>query len=504
MKKPNIIFILSDQHNAKITGYNGHADVKTPNMDKLAANGVSCNSAITQNPICTPSRVSWLSGQYCHNHGYYGLSGPNPNGLPTILGHFRKYGYRTGAIGKIHCPEYWVEDDCDTFLEARGCSIGGSPEWQEHINELGYDNSGVDRHKSPIGGQCLDGVVSELKYINSQEKFIVNRTIDFIEESLSEDKPFIIHTSFGKPHQPYMPSEEFWSLYDEENLTLPPNFQYSHEEGKKAPHFMKMAREHKKGEWTVFEPKNFMSGARRKLRGYLGCISQVDQAVGDIVQYLKEKGLENDTILIYSSDHGDYACEHGIMEKAPGICSDAITRVPLLWHWPDHFKPGHIVNELVQAVDMSNTLCSLCGIDKMVTSDGKDISQLLNGSQGEIHEYAVTEFAFSKSIRKGNFRFVYYPREMFKEAYPEGFGELYNLEEDPWEMNNLYFEKEYGKKVDELQKDLMEWLITTTRPKTVLQSTSYKGDQGYTRYNNTVNGDGKMNPERIVMGGNYT
>jgi hypothetical protein len=78
------------------------------------------------------------------------------------------------------------------------------------------------------------------------------------------------------------------------------------------------------------------------------------------------------------------------------------------------------------------------------------------------------------------------------------------LKNDPWEMNNLYFEKEYGKKVDELQKDLMEWLITTTRPKTVLQSTSYKGDQGYTRYHNTVNGDGKMNPERIVMGGNYT
>jgi len=104
MKKPNVLFILSDQHNAKVLGHRGHPDVKTPNLDRLAAEGVRFDNAITQNPICTPSRVSYLSGQYCHNHGYYGLSGPNPNGLPTVLGHFRRTGYRTGAMGKIHNP----------------------------------------------------------------------------------------------------------------------------------------------------------------------------------------------------------------------------------------------------------------------------------------------------------------------------------------------------------------------------------------------------------------
>jgi arylsulfatase len=126
MKPLNILFILSDQHNAKVLGGLGHPDVKTPHLDRMAAEGVRFDRAIAQNPICTPSRMCYLSGQYAHNHGYYGLSGPNPGGLPTVLGHFRRAGYRTAAMGKIHCPEYWVEDDSDVFHEVcQGCQRGG-------------------------------------------------------------------------------------------------------------------------------------------------------------------------------------------------------------------------------------------------------------------------------------------------------------------------------------------------------------------------------------------
>jgi arylsulfatase A-like enzyme len=93
--KPNILFILSDQLNAKCLGHAGHPQVQTPHLDRMAAEGVRCANAITQNPICTPSRVSFISGQYCHNHGYYGLGGPNPGGLPSMFGHFRRHGYLT-------------------------------------------------------------------------------------------------------------------------------------------------------------------------------------------------------------------------------------------------------------------------------------------------------------------------------------------------------------------------------------------------------------------------
>ena len=103
-KRPNVLFVLSDQHNAKVLGHKGHPDVLTPNLDRMAAQGVRFENAIAQNPICTPSRVSYLTGQYPHNHGYYALGGPQPERLPNLIGHFCRHGYRTAAIGTLPGP----------------------------------------------------------------------------------------------------------------------------------------------------------------------------------------------------------------------------------------------------------------------------------------------------------------------------------------------------------------------------------------------------------------
>ena len=113
-KRYNVLHVISDQHLATCTGYEGHPQAITPHMDEMAANGVRFNNAYTQNPICTPSRVSILSGQYCHNHGYYGNHGPTPKHLPNFLGHFKANGYRTAAIGKLHVPNdpiNWLIED---------------------------------------------------------------------------------------------------------------------------------------------------------------------------------------------------------------------------------------------------------------------------------------------------------------------------------------------------------------------------------------------------------
>src|SRR5699024_7300724 len=119
-------------------GCAGHETVKTPNLDQLAVQGVRFNNATCQNPVCTPSRVSYLSGQYCHNHGCYGNAGPNLNGLPNMFGHFRKFGYRTASIGKNHCPAYWVEDQTDRFAEVyANCSVGGEQEYSSYLKQKG-------------------------------------------------------------------------------------------------------------------------------------------------------------------------------------------------------------------------------------------------------------------------------------------------------------------------------------------------------------------------------
>lgn len=498
-EKPNVLFILADQHNAKVLGHKGHPDVQTPNLDRMASQGVRFDNAITQNPICTPSRVSWLSGQYCHNHGYYGLSGPEPKGLPTVLGHFRSAGFRTAAVGKIHCPAYWVEQDSDLFAETCGCSIQGrSPEYAEYLAEKGLtdlEDHGAMREFGSRGRQTVEGRPSNVTFEDGQEGWSVRKTIEFMKECSDEGVPFFAHISLPKPHQCYTPAQEFWDLYDGSKLTLPPNADYEMKD--KSPQLRKTAESWRTREWQLFEPKTFEAGRLRKLHGYLGSISHVDHAVGRLLTWLDSNGLSEHTVAVYSSDHGDYACEHGIMEKAPGICSDAITRIPMIWRLPGTFKQGHVAEEIVETVDLADTLCSLAGLDPMQTSDGCDISHLLQGTTGEVRDIGVTECPWSKSVRKGRYRFVYYPREMFAEEYPDGFCELYDLEQDPWEMHNLFFDPDFSGLVRTLSRDLTDWLVTTTRPATILPPVTEESSQSKCIYNNSVNPDGKIHPDRI-------
>ena len=177
----------------------------------------------------------------------------------------------------------------------------------------------------------------------------------------------------------------------------------------------------------------------------------------------------------------------------------------MIWCWPSQFAAGHLAREIVEAVDFSATLCALAELPPLETSDGKDLSELMLGKHREIHTIGVTENVWSKSVRMGRYRYVHYVSEMFPEEYTEGgYGELYDLQTDPWEMHNLYFKPEFKTVVREIQLELMNWLITTTRPATVYPPANWKGVQAYngdqsagTFTANTVNKDGKVPYEKV-------
>jgi arylsulfatase len=510
--RPNVLFILADQHNAKVLGHQGHPDVQTPHLDRMAAEGVRCDTAISQNPICTPSRMCFLSGQYAHNHGHYGLSGPNPPGLPSLLGHFRQAGYRTAAVGKIHCPEYWIEDDADLFHDTCGSSIDGrSKAYEQFLRERGKleleDHIGLPEFGAR-GRQSMEGRPSPLTFEESQEGWITAQTIAFMQENAAAGRPFFAHASLPRPHQCTAPSEPFWSMYEGRELTLPPNADYDLVAARKAPHLIRAAANWRTGNWACFEPKTFEAARLRKLRGYLGAVSQVDHAVGRLLDFLRASGLAENTVVVYSADHGDYACEHGIMEKAPGICHDAITRIPFIWWAPGRLPAGYTIREIVESVDVAPTLCAQTGVAPLCTADGADLSALLRGETGTAHRVGVTEFAWGKSLRKGDFRLVFYPRDMFPQDYPDGFGELYNLADDPWEMRNLFFDPAHRATVTELTGELLDWLVTTTRPVTVHGVSSQPRPdtpQAMARYKTWSYRDGKIGPADIRphAGGNY-
>lgn len=487
-RRPNVLFILSDQHQAGLMGCEGHSQAITPNLDRLAASGAHLTSAYCQNPICTPSRVSFLSGQYAHNHGYYGLSGPRPNHLPSFLGHFRQNGYRTAAIGKLHLPDDprdWIEHDVDLYANCYR-SVDGKPgqsPYFEYLEALGLKHLEDSRLMPETAGlhPVSDSRPSLLPLEHCVEAWCARQANNFIDRAIQDVTPFCMELSFPRPHHQLTPDKRFWDLYPE---NIDPPTTLTADASHRPPHFRRMAESLRYSDW-LFEPKTFEAGCRRVWRGYLACISQVDWAVGQVLDHLENAGLAENTIVVYSADHGAYHGEYGIPEKAPGICSEAVCRIPMLWRVPGRTPPGTISHQLVESVDLAATLPSLCGLPEMDSTDGKNISSLLEGDDRPVRQVAVTENPWSKALRWDRWRYVHYPNGMFG---PEEWAELYDIESDPTETRNLFADPAHAHVITEARRLMLDWLITTSRPTTVFPSFD---DKEPGRHNYVLGGDGR-------------
>lgn len=465
-RPPNVLFLMSDQHNARCLGHAGHPDVSTPALDRLASRGTRFTNAFAQSPICTPSRVSFLSGQYCHNHRFFGLSDPRHPGpagsgsLPSLFSHARACGYRTGVIGKTHTPRDWLEPYVDTLRDCVGFLAPDA--YAAYLDDHGLLGQRDDRilpeHFARHGsrkGQGLDARLSALPYEHSVEQWCAAEASRFIDES--GDQPWLAWVSFPRPHQVWTPSEPFWSAYSEDTVTLPPNA--DDPLTGKPPH-QRASRQAKgdDGDW-YFEPATYEAGRRRVLRGYLALVSQTDHAIGKL---LDERGLADDTIVVYTADHGDFAGEHGLVEKAPGISYDAITRVPFLWSWPGRIPEGEVREELVESVDLFPTLSSLAGLGSLTSWDGFDLTETLRGPGTPVRDAAFTECPWSKAIRTAEWKLVNYPVGFFPSENGD-VGELYDMVDDPWELTNLYDSAGHREVVESLRRRLLDWLVTTQR-----------------------------------------
>lgn len=398
-----------------------------------------------------------------HNHGYYGLSGPAPQHLPSFLQHFRENGYRTAGIGKLHTPDEprdWLIDHLDVYAE---CYESGSGNYRSPYFEY-LEKRGLRDREDSIGlpelpgAQQHEGRPSLLPYEHSVEGWCVQQAKAFIAQN--DERPWCMQVSLPRPHQCYTPDEQFWEMYPDD-LALPPTIYQ--DAVQRPPHFRATANGFRGGQGQ-FEPRDFESWARRIWRGYLGCITQVDYALGELLEHLDESGLSDDTLVVYNSDHGAYSGTHGIPEKAPGICSEAVCRVPMLWRVPGVTTAGHQSTLLAENIDIAPTITSLCGLPPMKTADGRDLTPLLRGGSTPLREVAVMEHPWSKSLRWKNWRYVHYPAAMFGD---EEAGELYDIEADPDETHNLYREPAQQDVLFECRSRLLDWLVCTTRLTTV-------------------------------------
>lgn len=483
----NVLEIISDQHQARCMGHEGHRQALTPRLDGLAAGGTRCTGAYTQSPICTPSRVSVLSGQYCHNHGYFGLSGPTPERLDSFLAHFRRRGYRTAAIGKLHLPDDpvdWLVDTDAVDLwaecygrarraEAREVYGGRDSVYHDELEALGLK----DREDSgrlpeyPDSQNAFLARPSTIPFDHCVERWCVEKATAFMDAS--GDTPWCMQVSFPRPHQYYTPDRRFWDLFDE-NLELPATFDAAPDH--RGPHFRDAATWMAKlGQWP--DPVvDWRAGARRIWRGYLACIAQVDHCVGLLLDHLEATGQADRTIVVYHADHGAYSTCFGLPEKAPGICSELVCRTPMLWRVPGVTPDGAVVDALVENIDLAPTFCALCDLPPMDAVDGHDITGLLRGHGAPVRDQAVTEHPWSRSLRFGPWRYVHYPRGMFDQ--PWDFGELYHIEDDPDETTNLYDDPDHAPVVAEAHRRLLDFALTTGRFRTALSLDRPAGSDG--------------------------
>ncbi len=445
-QRPNIILLMTDQQRPDSLGCYGSKEAITPNLDWLAENGVVFDNCYVANPVCCPSRYSICTGRYPHNHGVT-ANWRAPHSWETSFGHvLSRDGYNTGAIGKMHFTpwddrfgfdgrviaeakfNYAVNDDYERFLNKNGTSR----------KEL-YDESDPD-----YVNNCT-AVESKVPVDLHIDSFVGASVCEYLDKA---EGPFCIFGSFLSPHNPYDPPAPYDHLFDD--VELPPRNMLPGEVERKpkaAYNYIneRLNRPYKSDEIT---PKQI----RMVKKGYYGLNTLVDDWIGRIINTLKEKGLYDNTIIIYTSDHGDLLGDHGLFYKQ--CFYEQSVKAPLIVHAPWLFKSGRSA-AFVENVDLFNTICDLAGSNPGPGRNGKSLLPLLNEPEKRSfhREAAFAENYFGRMVRTGPWKMVYYPGS--------DEGEIYNLENDPDEQDNLWVQhkdSEVGRKLKDM---LLEWSFTS-------------------------------------------
>lgn len=461
--RPNVLFLFSDQFNARCLSAAGHPDVQTPNLDRLAGQGVRFENAYAQSPICTPSRISFLSSTYPSTHGYHGLYGREPDApLTNLFRVFGEQGYRTGALGKLHTPRYWVERECQFVYD----------EFIEHPKYL--EGAGLyEQNDNRRFTGWRDGEASTIPLDHSCEMVLAQQTLRFID-NLGEpadrgpnDAPWLAWVSFSRPHSPLTPSEPFASMYPPDDITLPPSADPA--VLARQPHRVRKVPR------TLKPPE--AGELRKMIAAYLGLVSQVDHAIGVILDALTERGALDNTIIVFTADHGDYAGEYGLWSKWGGISSRAITRIPMILRSPDVNDAGAVRDGIVEAIDLFPTLCELSNIDIPDHVQGQSFAAMLDDASAAIRDNALTENAYRKALATEQWRFI---------ANTGGLpDELYDQVNDPWETNNLINDPAHQETAHTMLRTLLARVVMARRPVTMFDHGNWRHE--YDRDGRTPN-----------------
>lgn len=452
--KPNIIMIMTDQQRFDTIGAAGFKHMITPNIDKLANEGVIFNQSYCPGATCVASRAAIFTGMYPHNTGVYSFDRWCHQN--TWVQDLADHGYHCVNLGKMHCDPLY--DDCG-FHERRVVENKTARFTENHVPEDEWGNYLLDHGiKRPNDRQITypDWVerhnALEWEY---DEKFHTDIYVGNMVRNWLEHwdgyKPLFLQIGFAGPHEPYDPPKKYLDLY--ENVDIPEAVFEVGELDKKPPQHKALRnffRDTETHEAKIDTENATQEDIKRMRKHYYANVTMIDEWIGNIVEELDKKGLLQNSIIIFTSDHGDNLGDHRMPYK--WVMYDTVTRVPLIIKdFREGKKSSTKIDELVSLMDIAPTVLEYAGIPIPSYLEGNSLQAYIkDGASNNSYKYVYCEDNYLIMMRSKEFKLVYY--------IGQEYGELYNLERDPWELDNLYDSEVYKEIKMEMKEDLLEWI----------------------------------------------
>ncbi|MEQ9692731.1 sulfatase-like hydrolase/transferase [Shimia sp. SDUM112013] len=495
-KAKNVLFIMFDQLRWDYLSCYGHPHLETPHIDRLAKRGVRFARAYIQSPICGSSRMSTYTGRYVHSHGASWNGIPLKVGEQTLGDHLRAAGMGCWLVGKTHMradaegmARLGLEPDSLIGARVAECGFdvferddgmrpegpdgmydpGGAKAYNEYLREHGYDsdnpwhdfaNSGLDEDGNVLSGWFLknSAYAANIEEDDSETPYLTRRGIDFIKQAKG---PWCCHLSYIKPHWPYVVPEPYASMYGPEHV-LPPI--RSRSEFDDAHPVLKAFMGTKVGQ--AFSQDHVREAV---IPAYMGLIKQADDQMGMLFKWLEDTGKMEDTMIVLTSDHGDFLGDHWMGEKT--FFHDTSTKVPLIIYDPSpeaDATRGTVCDALVESIDLAPTFVEVAGgqvADHVL--EGESLLPILHGARNRTkRNYVICEYDYSASpiaalmdvdVREAVMFMV--ADKKWKLIHCEGGYRpiLFDLESDPEELNDLGDDPEYSRVISDMYDKLFAW-----------------------------------------------
>lgn len=462
-KPYNVIFILSDDHRYDFMGFmNTVPGLKTPNMDRLAAEGVHLQNAFVTTSLCSPSRASILTGLYAHTHTVVDNSAPMPDNLTFFPQYLQNAGYQTAFFGKWHMghTNAMPQPGFNEWVSFRGQGVY----WDPTFN---------------INGKTV-----------KKEGYMTNLLTDFALgwlDTIDRDKPFFIYLSHKAVHAEFMPEKKFEGMYKDMPVICPPSMYLTVTDSSRyigvptapktevnyadIPNWVRRQRYSWHGVDHAYDGNMDFEDFYRR---YCETLMSVDESIGRVLQWLEEHDLDENTLVIYMGDNGFQFGEHGLIDKR--TMYEASMRVPLLAWCPSLIDPDTKIKEMIENIDIAPTILDLAGVPIPEKMQGRSFLPLLEGKdipwRHEIFYEYYWEWAYPQTPTIFGVR-----TDRYKYIYNWGIwdiNELYDLEKDPYEMNNLIRDPEYQDVAKKLKKQMWDWLEETKGMKIPLKRVNRK------------------------------